>query len=480
MLTGESMPVTKTQSDKVFAGTTNLNGQLVVTVRATGEETELSHIVAAVQRAQTSRAEIQRLGDRVSNVFVPVVVIIAIATAIWWGVFFPTAQHVHALLFPSFVMHHLPSAALAAALIHASAVLIIACPCAMGLATPAAIMAGTNVAAQRGILIRDGIALEKAGKITAVVFDKTGTLTEGKPALVATKVFAADIPNVMVNDLVASLARHSNHPLSRVIANISANDSNLSQWQEVRGAGVQGNVTIAGKPSLARLGSLAWLSGSSVNVMANEFATEWMAKGATILGLSIDDKLVAQFALQDSLKANAAQVSQQLRDKGLNVYLLTGDNHRTAHAIAAQTGIAAANVFAEIRPEQKASIIKDLQQHGQRVAFVGDGINDAPALEQADLGIAVAKASDVASEAADIVLLNSDLSAVTETLDLASATLRVIKQNLFWAFFYNAAGVPLAALGFVSPMLCAAAMGLSDVVVIGNALRLRLWRPRKK
>jgi Cu+-exporting ATPase len=226
-----------------------------------------------------------------------------------------------------------------------------------------------------------------------------------------------------------------------------------------------------------RLGSLRWLAESSVDLAAGEkFTAEWSGQGATIVGLASDKTLLGLFAVRDALKVNAKQVVEQLQRQGLKTYLLTGDNALTAASIAKQAGIAAENVFAEVRPEQKAEFVKKLQATGERVAFVGDGINDAPALTQADLGIAVSRASDVAREAADIILLKSEIEAVPEALGLARATLRTIKQNLFWAFFYNALGVPLAAMGFISPIICAAAMGVSDLIVIGNALRLLRWR----
>jgi Cu+-exporting ATPase len=230
-------------------------------------------------------------------------------------------------------------------------------------------------------------------------------------------------------------------------------------------------------PVTARLGSVRWLEESGVDLAPGQaFLAEWASQGATVVGLALEKSLCGLFAVKDALKPGAREVVQQLEWQGLKVYLLTGDNALTAGSIAKQTGIQPANVFAQVRPEQKAEFVKKLQQQGERVAFVGDGINDAPALEQADLGIAVSRASDVAREAADIILLKSEIEAVPESLGLARATLRTIKQNLFWAFFYNAIGVPLAALGFMSPILCAAAMGMSDLVVIGNALRLRRWR----
>lgn len=473
MLTGESLPIDKKSGDKLYAGTINVNGQLLMRVTAVGEKTALAHIIEAVQRAQTSRASIQRLGDRVSSVFVPIVIVIALLTAAFWGFFPQRAHDLHHWLSQFLWQSHPPLEALAAAVVGAAAVLIVACPCAMGLATPVAIMAGTNSAAQRGILIRDGIALEKAGKITAVMFDKTGTLTQGKPAVAASEIFAQGSRDNFEIHLASALARRSNHPLSQAVAKLHSDEFQLLRWKEIRGAGVEAEFN----SEIVRLGSLRWLKEADVDLSpGNFFSEKWTAQGATILGLASGTKLVALLALVDTVKTGAAEVVRQLARENLSVYMITGDNQRTARSIAEQVGIPAENVFAEISPENKSELVKKLQSRGERVAFVGDGINDAPALEQADLGIAVSKASDVASEAADIILLKSEIYAIPEALGLARATLRTIKQNLFWAFFYNAAGIPLAALGFLSPVLCAAAMGFSDLIVIGNALRLRRWK----
>ena len=455
MLTGESVPADKKSGSNLFAGTVNLNGRLVMRVTATGEATALAHIIAAVQRAQTSRADIQRLGDRISNVFVPIVITIALVAGIFWAI--------HSGAEKAFVI--------------AAGVLIVACPCAMGLATPAAIMAAANAAARRGILIRDGVALEKAGKITTVIFDKTGTLTTGKPIVAAQHEFGNQKPEA--GFLAAALARSSTHPISQAIAKLSTEKIELTDWKEIRGSGVQAKSEIGNRKSEIVLGSLNWLKESGVNLAVGEkFMAEWSQQGATIVGLAAEKELLGLFAVRDSLKANAKQVVEQLQRQGLKIFLLTGDNSLTAGSIAKQVGIAAENVFAEVRPEQKAELVKKLQMNGERVAFVGDGINDAPALTQADLGIAVSRASDVAREAADIILLKSEIEAVPEALGLARATLRTIKQNLFWAFFYNALGVPLAACGVISPIFCAAAMGFSDLIVIGNALRLLRWRQK--
>ena len=485
MLTGESVPVDKAVGSDLFAGTVNLNGRLVMRVTATGEETALAHIISAVQRAQTSRANIQRLGDRVSGVFVPIVVAIAVAAGLWWGLAPHSALQVHDWL--GQYLWHVHPAGLAAGFIIAAAVLIIACPCAMGLATPAAIMAGSNAAARRGILIRDGVALEKAGGITAVIFDKTGTLTFGKPEVAAIGLLKPESGRFEASSKIsdggqpatlgAAVAAHSTHPISQAVAKLSSEQIQITDWKEIRGAGVQATIQNASGPATARLGSLRWLQESGVDATKGEqFINEWTGQGATVVGLALGMELLALFAVRDGVKPGSAKVVEQLRREGLKALMVTGDNRLTAAGIARQTGISAENVFAEIRPEQKAEFVKKLQDQGERVAFVGDGINDAPALERADLGVAVSRASDVAREAADIILLKSDIEAVPEALGLARATLRTIRQNLFWAFFYNAIGVPLAALGFMSPILCAAAMGFSDLIVIGNALRLRNWR----
>jgi Cu+-exporting ATPase len=507
MLTGESLPVDKSNGGQVYAGTTNSSGRLTVRVTATGDETALAHIIQAVQRAQTSRANIQRLGDRVSSIFVPIVVTIAIAAALWWGLAPDSAARAHKWL-SHFLWTAHPPAGVAAPFIIAAAVLIVACPCAMGLATPAAIMAGANAAAMRGILIRDGLALEKAGKVTVILFDKTGTLTVGKPVVTASQVVRSPefttessqpraagsalepqkpvpAPQAVCNGIVAlaaSLARGSTHPISQAIAKLSSEGLVLRDWKEVHGGGVQAkfiknNGLSGGNGTLARLGSLRWLGESGVDLTEGQkFAAEWSAQGASTVGLSVDSALIGQFAVRDTLKPGAREIVAKLEGQGFQPYLVTGDNAQTARSLAGQVGIPPERVFAEVRPEQKSELVKKLQNQGQRVAFVGDGINDAPALEQADLGIAVSRASDIAREAADIILLKSEIEAVPESLGLARATLRTIKQNLFWAFFYNSVSIPLAALGFMSPILCAAAMGLSDVVVIGNALRLRKWR----
>ncbi len=479
MLTGESLPSDKVPGRPLYAGTANLNGRLVEKVTAVGQATALARIINAVRRAQTSAARIQRLGDRVSSVFVPLVLIVAMGAALWWGLAYESAvathEHLAQLLWPMPVA----GSPLAAAFIIAAAVLIIACPCAMGLATPTAIMAAANVAARRGILIRDAVALEKAGEISAVIFDKTGTLTQGKPAVAAWEILpgADTLDRDQLQGLAVSAAHPSAHPFSQAVAALGGARIGATEWNELRGAGVQARIPIEGREHSVRLGSLRWLRKAAAgHETGRRFIEEWSGRGASVLGLAVDERLAALFAVQDPLKPGAADVVRSLERKGIEVFLVTGDHAPTAATLAAEAGIAADRVHSEMLPEQKADFVKGLQERGARVAFVGDGINDAPALEQAHLGIAVTKASDIAREAADIVLLRSDIEGVPDCLGLAQATLRTIHQNLFWAFFYNAAAVPLAVLGFLSPILCAVAMGASDLIVIGNALRLKGWK----
>jgi P-type Cu+ transporter len=447
MLTGESLPVEKSAAMDLYGGTVNQSGRLVVRVTALGEETALAKIIEVVRRAQHSRADIQRIGDRVSSIFVPVVVLIAAATAVGYGLFSPDGWE--------------------RGIINAAAVLIVACPCAMGLATPAAIMAGTNSAARRGILIRDGAALEKSGKVTAVLFDKTGTLTEGRHRVESWGTL--DFPDPEFQALALALALPSQHPLSQAVSRRldAIAPAAVSDWREHRGAGVSASYN----GLTAQLGSLNWLRENGMDASCVRPETD-----ATVIALALGSRIVGAMLLVDSPKPHAKEVVSELMGCGLAVYLVSGDAKRAVETVGRSAGIPASNIFSEIRPEAKAGIVERLQREGRRVAFVGDGINDAPALAQADLGIAVTRASDVAREASDIILLKSDIEAIPEALGLAQATLRTIKQNLFWAFFYNTITIPLAATGWMSPVLCAGAMALSDLFVIGNALRLFRWK----
>ena len=450
MLTGESVPVGKKPGSLLYTGTVNADGRLICEVQTTGDATALAQIIAVVERAQSSRAQVQRLADRVSSIFVPIVIVIAVVTWLAWGLGWNRWEK---------------------GVISAVSVLIVACPCAMGLATPAAIMAGANAGARRGILIRDGVALEKSGQITAILFDKTGTLTEGKPQVQEPPLYFADQQKTLA--LAKAMAGPSRHPLSQSLAAYakSAVPWAVENWREERGSGV---IAVAEGKTI-RLGSLVWLKAGGVNLSQ---VPENI--GGSQLALAEDDKLLAVFTLEDQIKEDAKSVLDDLRGLQLELYLVSGDQAAVAQRIGRKLGFQPENIFAGVRPEGKVDVIKMLRAQGKQVAFVGDGINDAPALTQADLGIAVSLASDIARESADIILLKAGLEAVPEALYLSRRTLRTIRQNLFWAFFYNIAAVPIAALGFASPILCAAAMGLSDLFLVGNSIRLLYWRPSSK
>lgn len=487
-LTGEALPVEKSVRQPVYAGTLNLSGSLTVEVTGAGKETALARIIGAVERAQHSRADIQKLADRISNVFVPVVVCIALGTLFVWRFLPEQAAALHVWLSEYLWSPALPVSVLAASVIHSAAVLIIACPCAMGLATPIAILAGTNVAAKQGILIRDGKALERSGTITQILFDKTGTLTQGAPKVAALKSFPDKRRNAPVlpdwKEVLFALAAPSQHPLSQAVAKHLENPAteiSWLAWKEIPGKGLEASRTCSasGTKETFRLGSLRWLAETRIDIgEVQAFARQQAQTGATIIALATSKRVAAAVALRDGIQPAAAAVLQTLKKMNLSVSLVSGDQQQTTAAFGRELGIA--STHAEISPEGKADLIAALQRQGEKVCFVGDGVNDAPALEKANLGIAVRSASDLAKESADIILLRSDIQAVPQALILARKTLRTIKQNLFWAFFYNAAGIPLAALGFLSPLLCAVAMGVSDLVVVGNALRLRFRRFRIK
>ena len=487
-LTGEALPVEKSVRQPVYAGTLNLSGSLTVEVTGAGRDTALARIIGAVERAQHSRAEIQKLVDRISNVFVPIVVCIALGTLLAWRFLPEQAEVLHLWLSEYLWSPALPVSILAASVVHSAAVLIIACPCAMGLATPIAILAGANVAAKQGILIRDSKALERSGTITQILFDKTGTLTQGTPQVAAIKAVPDKRRNAPVlpswKEVLFALAAPSQHPLSQAVAKHLENTApeiSWLAWKELPGKGVEASRTCpaSGIEESFRLGSLRWLAAIGIDISeVEEFARQQAQTGATIIALATPQRVVAAVALRDRIQPAAAAVLQALQKMNLSISLVSGDQRQTTNALSRELGIVSAH--AEISPEGKADLIAAMQRRGEKVCFVGDGVNDAPALEKADLGIAVRSASDLAKESADIILLRSDIQAVPQALILARKTLRTIKQNLFWAFFYNAAGIPLAALGFLSPLLCAAAMVFSDLVVVGNALRLRFCRFQSK
>ena len=465
MLTGEPLPVAKAPGDALTGGAVNGTGRLVVEVRAVGAESVLARIVRLVEDAQAAKAPIQRRVDRVAAVFVPVVLLIALATLGGWL---------------------LAGAAAETALIHAVAVLVIACPCALGLATPVAVMAGTGVAAGRGILIKDARALEVTHRVDTVAFDKTGTLTLGTPVLTALSPAAPAVEASHGDALLAiaaSLQSGSEHPLARaVLTAASVRGLAIATPRDVRaepGRGVRG---IVGDVEHA-IASLRWCTELGVQADPAE-VDRLQRQGASVSALLTFDgdgtpRVQALLGFSDEPKPGAAQAVAALRARGLRVAMISGDNLHAAQAMAARVGIAPEDVRADVRPGDKAAQVAALRAGGHVVAMVGDGVNDAPALAAADVGIAMANGTDVAMEAAGITLMRGDLALVGEALDLSARTVAKIRQNLFWAFAYNVVGIPFAAFGLLSPVVAGAAMAASSLSVMANALLLRRWRPRR-
>jgi Cu+-exporting ATPase len=445
-LTGESRPAPKAPGDSLATGTVVLDGALTLRVTAVGEETVLARVAALVAAAQASRAPIQKLVDRVSAVFVPVVVAIALATLAGWLIL---------------------GAGVEEAVIHAVAVLVIACPCALGLATPAAIMAGTGAAARAGILLRDAEAIERGHGVSLVAFDKTGTLTEGRPALAA--LHEAE-PGALA--LAAALQQHSEHPLARaVLAAHGAPPPPVEGFRALPGRGVTG--VVAGRSLWLGNRRLAEERGAGGAFAAEAAAEE--ALGRTLAWLGEGGRVLALLAFDDAPRPGAAEAVARLRAMGLRVAMLSGDSPAAATAAAARLGVR--EVAAGLLPEEKSAWIAARRAEGARVAMVGDGVNDAPALAAADLGIAMGQGTEAAIAAAGVTLLRSDPALVPAAISVARTTRAKIRQNLFWAFAYNAAGLPLAAFGLLSPALAGAAMAASSVSVLGNALLLARWRP---
>lgn len=447
MLTGESMPVGKSTGDRVFAATANGQGALRCRATGVGEQTLLAGIIRLVGEAQGSKAPVQRLADRISAIFVPVVCSIALLTfAGWWWY----------------------SADFAEALVNAVAVLVIACPCALGLATPTAIMVGTGQGARAGILVRNAEALERAERITVLALDKTGTLTLGEPQVVDLQVVQGSEAEVL--RLAAALEQGSEHPLARAIL-ARGQTVDLPQCVDFKahpGFGVSGSVD----GQILRLGAPAWFG------IADDARIQHLQQsGKTVVALFGAEQLLAVFAIADALRPTSQAAVRRLRERGIRVVMLTGDNIVTAAAIAAEAGIA--EFRAGILPGEKAAALAELKAGGALVAMVGDGINDAPALAAADVSFAIGAGSDAAIEAADLTLIRSDLNGVADAIALSAATLGKIRQNLFFAFIYNVAGIPLAAMGFLNPVVAGAAMAMSSVSVVSNSLLLKRWRPGK-
>jgi P-type Cu+ transporter len=451
MLTGESMPVNKTKGDDAFGATINGGGAFQMQATKVGQDTTLAQIVKMVAEAQVNKAPIQKLADRISGIFVPIVLGIALLTALGW---------------------YVVTGDVAQSLVPAVAVLVIACPCSLGLATPTAIMVGTGFGARRGILIKNGEALERGKKIDVVVFDKTGTLTEGKPKVIDVLACNAQTSADEVLALAASIERLSEHPLAQAVVR-AARERNLPlkevrEFVNIAGKGVRGRI----EDVVVMVGSFRLLLEHCIPLASDiESVEKYEADAKTIIAVASDNKLVGLIAVADSLKGDAMAAIRRLRAEGIETVMITGDNRRTAETIAKEIGID--RVFAEVLPQDKASQVRELQTGGRRIAFVGDGINDAPALVQADLGIAIGTGTDIAIEAGNIVLVKGHPLKVIEALTLSRLTFRTIKQNMFWAFFYNVAAIPLAALGLLNPMIAAAAMAGSSLSVVGNSLRIK-------
>ena len=465
MVTGESVPVKKQQGDEVIGATINKTGSFKFQATRVGKDTVLAQIVQLVQQAQGSRAPIQRLADSVTGWFVPAVIAIALLTfMIWFNIM----------------------GNLTLALITTVGVLIIACPCALGLATPTSVMVGTGKGAENGILIKGADSLELAHKIKTIVLDKTGTITQGKPTVTdfVTTDGTANGNEIKLLQLAASLERNSEHPLAEAVVRYAQTQEvglvSVENFEAIAGSGVQGIVD----NHLIQIGTQRWMSELNVKTQVLEKEKERLEYlGKTAIYIAIDGKIQGLMGISDAVKPTSTQAIKALQKLGLEVVMLTGDNRRTAETIAREVGIK--RVLAEVRPDQKADTVRKLQREGKIVAMVGDGINDAPALAQADVGIAIGTGTDVAIAASDITLISGDLQGVVTAIQLSNATIRNIRQNLFFAFIYNVAGIPIAAgilfpiFGWLlNPIIAGAAMAFSSVSVLTNALRLRNFRPK--
>jgi Cu+-exporting ATPase len=465
MLTGESMPVEKTIGDTVIGATLNKQGRVIFEATKVGKATALAQIIRLVEDAQSSKAPIQKLGDRVSAIFVPAVLVIAAVTFVAWYFFVPLAANAAG------------TDAFTRAMINSVAVLLIACPCAMGLATPTAVMVGTSRGAEMGILIKTGEALERASDISIVLLDKTGTVTRGQPTVtdILVRDFAPGEAELL--RLAASVEDASEHPLGEaIVAEANARNIPLSQPEAFTAEAGRGvSAEVGGHKILIGNQRLIEERGLGLNGLGPD-VQRLHSEGKTAVLMAVDGELRGVFGIADTLKEHSFDAVAELHKMGLKVGMITGDNRIVAEAMAKQLGLD--YVVAEVLPDQKVAEVRKLQEKGEVVAMVGDGINDAPALAQAELGIAIGTGTDVAMAAAPVVLITGDLRGVPRAITLARQTLRTIKQNLFWAFFYNVLLIPAAAIGLLNPMLSAGAMALSDVFVIGNSLRLRRFQPR--
>lgn len=452
MITGESIPVDKSVDDEVIGATINKLGSFKFKATKIGKDTVLSQIVKLVEDAQGSKAPVQRLADKISGIFVPIVVGIAALT---------------------FIIAYFLTGEFDIGLINAVAVLVIACPCALGLATPTAIMVGTGKGAENGILIKSGEHLERAHKMNAIVFDKTGTITKGEPEVTDIITFETERDEML--RIAASIERTSEHPLGQSIVKKGQEEliklSEPEKFMAVPGKGLK--AIFEGKEVF--IGNRKLMKDNNISIeIAEEKLLSLEEQGKTAMILGINGKLSGIIAVADGIKETSKKAISDLKDMGLDIYMMTGDNARTARAIAEQVGID--NILAEVLPENKAEEVEKIKSTGKHVGMVGDGINDAPALAAADVGFAIGTGTDVAMEAADITLMRGDLSGVVTAIRLSHMTMKTIKQNLFWAFFYNSVGIPFAALGFLNPMVAGAAMAFSSVSVVTNSLRLKRFK----
>ena len=455
MLTGESMPVAKQKDARVYAATLNQQGLLRCRATGVGSATVLAGIIRLVAEAQGSKAPIQRLADRIAGIFVPAVVAIAIVTCAGWWFY---------------------SSDLSTALVNAVAVLVIACPCALGLATPTAIMVGTGRGARSGILIRNAAALERAGSIDLLVVDKTGTLTTGQPAVTDVVACGAHSETEVLR-VAAAVEQGSEHPLAHAILAAAT-------ARRITPPPLRDFAAVAGKGARATIDAQTVLLGSPQflrehNIVLDSAQVEALqTQGKTVIAIARGAAAIGLIAIADRLRPTSSAAVAAVRKLGIEVMMLTGDNAATAHAIAAQAGIERS--LSEVLPQHKAAAVQKLRAEGRSVGMAGDGINDAPALAAADVGFTIASGSDVAIHAADVTLMRSDLMSVADAVELSRSTLRKIRQNLFFAFFYNVLGIPLAAFGMLNPVIAGAAMALSSVSVVSNSLLLKRWKPRKQ